>query len=117
MQIGDVKVNQATRAGPIFAAYADIFIRPAVSSLWGFDENKRPFNVTLGSGLTLTAGVLSGTGGGGVTSVSGTAPISSSGGATPTISISQAGASTNGYLSSANWNTFNNKAGLALNNV
>jgi len=44
-----------------------------------------------------------------VTSVSGTAPIASTGGATPTISISQATTSTNGYLSSTDWNTFNNK--------
>jgi len=45
----------------------------------------------------------------GVTSVSGTLPISSSGGTTPTISISQATTSTNGYLSSTDWNTFNSK--------
>jgi len=44
-----------------------------------------------------------------VTSVSGTSPISSSGGTTPAISISQATTSTNGYLSSTDWNTFNNK--------
>lgn len=50
-----------------------------------------------------------GTGSGTVTSVSGTAPISSSGGATPAISISQATTSTNGYLSSTDWNTFNSK--------
>lgn len=47
--------------------------------------------------------------GGGVTSVSGTDPISSSGGTTPAISISQATSTTNGYLSSTDWNTFNNK--------
>lgn len=46
----------------------------------------------------------------GVTSVGATAPIASSGGATPTISISQATTSTNGYLSSTDWNTFNGKA-------
>jgi len=45
-----------------------------------------------------------------VTSVTGTAPIASSGGATPAISISQATTSTDGYLSSTDWNTFNNKA-------
>jgi hypothetical protein len=45
-----------------------------------------------------------------VTSVSGTAPIASSGGATPAISISQATTSTDGYLSSTDWNTFNGKA-------
>lgn len=44
-----------------------------------------------------------------VSSVSGTLPISSSGGLTPTISISQATSSTNGYLSSTDWTTFNNK--------
>ncbi len=44
-----------------------------------------------------------------VSSVSGTSPISSSGGATPTISISQSTTSTNGYLSSTDWNTFNGK--------
>lgn len=47
--------------------------------------------------------------GGTVTSVTGTAPISSSGGNTPAISISQATTSTNGYLSSTDWNTFNGK--------
>jgi hypothetical protein len=47
--------------------------------------------------------------GGTVTSVSGTAPIASSGGNTPTISISQASGTTDGYLSSTDWTTFNNK--------
>ncbi len=46
---------------------------------------------------------------GSVVSVSATAPLASTGGSNPTISISQATASTNGYLSSADWNTFNNK--------
>jgi hypothetical protein len=45
-----------------------------------------------------------------VTSVTGTSPIASTGGATPTISIGQATTSTNGYLSSTDWNTFNGKA-------
>lgn len=44
-----------------------------------------------------------------VDSVSGSAPISSSGGTTPTISISQSGAATDGYLSSTDWNTFDSK--------
>ena len=47
----------------------------------------------------------------GVTSVSGTAPIASSntGSGSTTISISQASSSSNGYLSSTDWTTFNNK--------
>ncbi len=50
-----------------------------------------------------------GGGGGTLTGVTGTAPISSSGGTTPVISISQATTSTNGYLTSTDWNTFNGK--------
>jgi hypothetical protein len=46
---------------------------------------------------------------GAVTSVSGTAPIQSSGGSAPTISITQATTSTNGFVSSTDWNTFNGK--------
>jgi hypothetical protein len=53
----------------------------------------------------------------GVTSVTGTAPISSSGGTTPAISISQATTSTNGYLSSTDWNTFNNKGSGTVTSV
>ena len=47
--------------------------------------------------------------GGTVTGVTGTAPIISSGGTAPVISIAQANSSTNGYLSSADWTTFNSK--------
>ena len=46
---------------------------------------------------------------GAVTSVTASAPLASSGGQTPNITISQASASANGYLSSTDWNTFNNK--------
>jgi len=45
-----------------------------------------------------------------VTSVTGTAPIVSSGGATPAISIPAATGSVNGYLTSTDWTTFNGKA-------
>lgn len=53
----------------------------------------------------------------GVTSVGATAPIASSGGATPTISISQASSTTNGYLSSTDWNTFNGKGSGTVTSV
>ena len=52
-----------------------------------------------------------------VTSVTGTSPISSSGGATPAISISQASGTTNGYLSSTDWTTFNNKGSGTVTSV
>jgi hypothetical protein len=55
---------------------------------------------------------------GNVASVTASLPISSSGGTTPNISISQATATTNGYLSSSDWSTFNNKQeGLTLTTV
>jgi len=46
---------------------------------------------------------------GGVTSVTGTAPVVSSGGTTPAISMAAATTSVSGYLTSTDWNTFNNK--------
>jgi hypothetical protein len=47
--------------------------------------------------------------GGTVTSVTGTAPVVSSGGNTPAISMPAATTSVNGYLTSTDWTTFNNK--------
>jgi hypothetical protein len=48
-------------------------------------------------------------GSGAVTSVTATAPLASSGGATPNLTITAANSTTSGYLSSTDWNTFNNK--------
>ena len=48
-------------------------------------------------------------GSGTVTSVTGTAPVVSSGGTTPAISMAAATALVNGYLTSADWSTFNGK--------
>ena len=69
------------------------------------------------SGLTNSAITINGTstslGGsinvGTVTSVTGTAPVVSSGGTTPAISMPAATTSVSGYLTSTDWNTFNNK--------
>lgn len=44
-----------------------------------------------------------------VTSVTGTAPVVSSGGATPAISMAAATTNVNGYLTSTDWTTFNGK--------
>jgi hypothetical protein len=48
-----------------------------------------------------------------VTSVSASSPLSSSGGTNPTITISAASSSSSGFLTSTDWNTFNNKASTA----
>lgn len=66
--------------------------------------------VSLGGSITTPSGT--------VTSVSGTSPISvATGTTTPAISISQATTSTNGYLSSTDWNTFNNKGSGTVTSV
>jgi len=54
-------------------------------------------------------GALQTTTSGTVTSVSGSTPISSSGGTTPAISITQSDATTDGYLSSTDWSDFDGK--------
>jgi len=46
--------------------------------------------------------------------VTGTAPVVSSGGTTPAISMAAASGSVNGYLTSTDWNTFNGKASTAF---
>ena len=57
-------------------------------------------------------------GGGTVTSVTGTAPVSvATGTTTPVISMAAANTSTNGYLTSADWNTFNNKGSGTVTSV
>jgi hypothetical protein len=56
-------------------------------------------------------------GSGTVTSVTGTAPVVSSGGATPAISMAAATASVNGYLTSTDWTTFNNKGSGTVTSV
>jgi len=58
-----------------------------------------------GAGNLTTFPILTGY----VTAVSGTAPVVSSGGTTPAISMAAATSSVDGYLTSANFTTFNNK--------
>lgn len=64
-----------------------------------------------------TAGGVSVGGSGTVTSVTGSTPIVSSGGTTPAISIPVATTSVNGYLSSTDWTTFNNKGSGTVTSV
>jgi hypothetical protein len=68
------------------------------------DSNGDYYDCFLGAWFKIGPG-----GGGGVASVTGTLPISSSGGANPDISITQAGVASDGYLSSIDWGTFNGK--------
>jgi hypothetical protein len=58
-----------------------------------------------------------GGGGGTITSVTATAPVVSSGGATPAISMPAANTAVDGYLAHADWNTFNGKQAALVNPV
>lgn len=70
-------------------------------------------NVTISGSWPNQTINATGGGGGSVTDVTATAPVVSSGGATPNISMAAATTSVSGYLTSTDWNTFNNK--LATN--
>jgi hypothetical protein len=52
-----------------------------------------------------------------VTSVTASSPLASSGGTTPNITIAQSSGSTNGFLSSTDWTTFNGKQNALTNPV
>lgn len=68
------------------------------------------YTINYTSGGTSTFTVYNGANGSGaVASVTATAPITSSGGANPNLAMPAATTSANGYLTSADWNTFNNK--------
>ena len=67
--------------------------------------------ISEGSGNWRVVGYFPGTGlpVGTVTAVTASAPLSSTGGNAPDISITQADSTTDGYLSSTDWNTFDGK--------
>ena len=66
-------------------------------------------NVSISPAGGTGAVTINSTGSGGVSSVTGTAPVVSSGGTTPAISMAKATTLVDGYLSTIDWNTFNNK--------
>ena len=69
------------------------------------------------SQVTTALGFTPGTGNGTVTAVSGSAPVSSSGGTTPAISMAKATSLVDGYLSSGDWTIFNNKGSGTVTSV
>lgn len=76
-----------------------------VGSRWSLDDG----TVYECSDATIGAAVWAVVSTGGVTNVTATSPIFSSGGATPDISIQPANSFDDGYLTSADWNTFDGK--------
>jgi hypothetical protein len=74
-------------------------------SRWSLDDG----TVYLCSDATIGAAVWAVVSTGGVTNVTATSPIFSSGGTTPDISIQPASSVDDGYLTSADWTSFNGK--------
>jgi len=76
-----------------------------VGSRWSLDNG----DLYVCSDDTIGAAVWNLQSVGGVADVTATAPMSSSGGTNPDISITQADGTTDGYLSQTDWNTFDGK--------
>ncbi len=67
------------------------------------------FLLSAGAWATVEVNPFAAGTGGGVSAVTGTPPVASSGGATPAISMSTATSGVDGYLTSTDWTTFNAK--------
>ena len=76
--------------------------------LAGLSSTDRFATVTLGSGLSLSGGILSATSGG-VTSVTASTPLSSTGGATPNITITDASTGASGVVNTTTQSFAGNK--------
>jgi hypothetical protein len=71
----------------------------------------------LGDGSTLWNSLSYFSAGSGVTAVTATSPVASSGGLTPVISMPAATTSVSGYLTSTDWTTFNDKGSGTVTSV
>jgi len=114
----DFAVSSSGTAHTLNLPTASATNRGALSSAnWTTFNNKQDALVSGTNIKTVNSNSLVGSGNisvGTVTGVTGTAPIVSSGGTAPAISMAAATSSVNGYLTSADWSTFNNKAVSAL---
>lgn len=100
------------------AVYEDGFIRGTRPRINFYDDGG-PVSVTVADdSINNRVDIeITSTGIGTITSVTGTSPISSTGGTTPDISIQQASNTQSGYLSATDWNTFNNKGNGTVTSV
>ena len=88
----------------------------AATRIAGLSSTNRLSDVTLGAGLSLSGGVLSATSGG-VTSVTASIPLSSTGGATPNITITDAGTGASGVVNTTTQSFAGNKTFTGTLNV
>ena len=85
------------------------FVDFSVTGTTSFDGSQGTVGQVLTSAGTGATPTWTTPAAGTVTSVTGTAPVVSSGGATPAISMAAASSTVNGYLTSTDWTTFNSK--------
>ena len=110
---GSVTVNPATVIGATTPkAITGTTVTATTFSGSGASLTSIPNSALVNSSITIN-GNATALGGsvsvGTVTSVTATAPVASTGGTTPVISMPAATTSVSGYLTSTDWNTFNNK--------
>lgn len=107
-------VPSNTTGGATLPSFSSNPPSPASGDIW-YDSTNKTLKYYDG---TAVQNVGAGSGSGTVTSVSGTAPISvATATTTPVVSIQQADATHDGYLSSADWSTFNSKLGSLPSNA
>jgi hypothetical protein len=105
--------GSGTAGSPLVIATANTTTTGALSSTdWNTFNGKQAALVSGTNIKTVNGTSLLGSGDVpvGVLTVTGTAPVVSSGGANPAISMPAATSSVNGYLTSTDWTTFNNKS-------
>ena len=107
-------VSSVTSAN-IAITVADSSTTPVLTSV-AYSGGANIGHVPAGSGSSASV-YLDGTGNwstpagsGGISSITGTSPVSVTSGSTPVVSMAQASASDSGYLTTTDWNTFNNKS-------
>lgn len=109
--VGSITGNAATASNLGGGATGSLPYQTAVNTTGFLAASTDGYILSLASGVPAWIPNTVGT----VTAVTATAPLASSGGTTPDISITQATTSTSGYLSSTDWNTFNGKAASGAN--
>ena len=107
---GEMAVNMADRK--VYINNGTAVVQVGVGNLSGLGDTNIS-SPTNGQSLSYNSStgkwVNSSAGTGTVTSVTATSPVASTGGTAPVISMPAATTSVSGYLTSTDWNTFNNK--------
>tara|TARA_R110000796_G_scaffold46872_2_gene113190 strand:+ start:5205 stop:6428 length:1224 start_codon:yes stop_codon:yes gene_type:complete len=102
-------VKSITAGTDITTTEVDGVVTINSSAVGGVSQLIAGSNITLSPSNGLGSVTITSTSTGGIDSIDTSSPIGTTGGTSPTISITQADSSNNGYLTSTDWSTFNNK--------